>query len=103
MVHRLRLVALLGALALVACACATGTDIEITGSRAASPSEREGPNGGPAASAGSTADPPDSNVSYTEVIAKSLEDIQVFWRSEYPAVYGSDYVELWVNVRAGRS
>ncbi len=33
-------------------------------------------------------------MSYEDIIAKSVEDIETFWRDQYPAAYGSAYEEL---------
>jgi len=90
MCRRFRLTALIVATALAGAACATSGDAEVTGSRALS--------GDPGGSGGDTADvpsdPAERDVSYDDIISMSLEDIQAFWRDEYPAVYGGEYEEL---------
>src|SRR6266508_4242578 len=98
MLRRFRLIALIVATALAGAACATGGDAEVTASRTS--------NSGPSDNGADTADVPgdraERDVSYGDIISMSVEDIQAFWRDEYPAVYGGDYEELAGGVWGAR-
>lgn len=118
MARRLRLITLLALAPLVA-ACSGGLDIELTATRPAAPPTTDAPTttDAPRTTAdddddptSTTADvvdvpedPPEGDLSYADAIERSIEDIQVFWRAEYPAVYDAEFTELEGGIYAASS
>lgn len=110
MPRRLRLITLLVVAPLLA-ACAGGVDVQLTASRNAPPPERGPGTTDETQTTEDTGadvpdvpeDPPEGDLSYDEVISRSIEDIEVFWREQLPAVYGTEYTELEGGVVAATS